>query len=45
MPLVKIEMLAGKTPEYKKTVFDCFHEGLIDAFGIRKRKFNLRILQ
>lgn len=35
MPLVKIEMLTGKTPEYKKTVFDCVHEGLIDAFGIQ----------
>jgi len=34
MPLVKIEMLTGKTPEYKKTVFDCVHQGLIDAFGI-----------
>ena len=35
MPLVKIEMLAGKPLKYKKTVFDCFHEGLIEAFGIQ----------
>lgn len=35
MPLVKIEMLAGKPLEYKKTVFDCVHEGLIEAFGIQ----------
>ena len=34
MPLVKVNMLAGKTPDFKKTVFDCIHEGLIDAFGI-----------
>ena len=34
MPLVKVNMLEGKTPEFKKTVFDCIHEGLIDAFGI-----------
>ena len=34
MPLVKVNMIAGKTPEFKKTVFDCIHEGLIDAFGI-----------
>lgn len=34
MPLVKIEMLKGKSPEYKKTVFDCVHSGLIQAFGI-----------
>lgn len=35
MPLVKVEMLTGKTPEYKKTVFDCIHEGLIEAFEIQ----------
>ena len=34
MPLVKVNMLKGKTPEFKKTVFDCIHAGLIDAFGI-----------
>ena len=34
MPLVKIEILAGKPLEYKKTVFDCVHEGLIEAFGM-----------
>ena len=34
MPLVKVNMLEGKTPEFKKTVFDCIHEGLIDSFGI-----------
>ena len=28
-------MLAGKPLEYKKTVFDCVHEGLIEAFGIQ----------
>ncbi len=34
MPLVRIEMLKGKSPEYKKTVFDCVHKGLIDSIGI-----------
>ncbi len=34
MPLVKINMLAGKTTEFKKTLFDCIHQGLIDAFEI-----------
>ena len=34
MPLVKVNMLEGKTPEFKKTVFDCIHQGLIDAFEI-----------
>lgn len=34
MPLVKVDMLAGKSSDYKKTVFDCIHDGLIEAFGI-----------
>ena len=34
MPLVRIEMLKGKSPEYKKAVFDCIHEGLIESIGI-----------
>ena len=34
MPLVKINMLEGKTPEFKKAIFDCIHEGLIGAFEI-----------
>lgn len=34
MPLVRIEMIAGKTPEYKKAVLDCVHNGLVEALGI-----------
>ena len=34
MPLVKINLLKGKSSEYKKTVFDCVHQGLIEALGI-----------
>ena len=34
MPLVKVEMLRGKDPEYKKTVLDCIHQGLVDSVGI-----------
>lgn len=34
MPLVKIEMLRGKNTEYKRTVLDCVHDGLISALGI-----------
>ena len=34
MPLVKINMLKGKTAEYKKTVFDCVHQGLMEGLGI-----------
>ena len=34
MPLVKVNLLAGKTPEFKKTVFDCVHQGLMEGLGI-----------
>ena len=34
MPVVNISMLKGKTPEYKKTVLDCVHEGLVESIGI-----------
>jgi len=34
MPLVKINILKGKTAEYKKTVFDCVHQGLMEGLGI-----------
>ena len=34
MPIVKVEMLEGKSTEYKKTVLDCIHEGLMESIGI-----------
>ena len=34
MPLVRIDMVAGKSPEYKKIVLDTVHEGLMEALGI-----------
>ncbi len=34
MPIVKVEMLKGKSPEYKKTVLDCIHSGLVDSIDI-----------
>jgi 4-oxalocrotonate tautomerase family enzyme len=34
MPLVKINLLKGKSAEYKKTVFDCVHQGLMEGLGI-----------
>ena len=34
MPLVKVEMLKGKSNEFKKTVLDCIHDGLMDSIGI-----------
>ena len=33
MPLVRIEILKGRSPEYKKCLLDCVHEGLAEAFG------------
>lgn len=34
MPLVKINMLKGKSSEYKRTVLDAVHDGLIASLGI-----------
>ncbi len=34
MPLVRVEMIKGKTAEYKKTVLDCIHVGLMESLGI-----------
>lgn len=34
MPLVNVAMIKGKSPEYKKTVLDCIHKGLVDSIGI-----------
>jgi 4-oxalocrotonate tautomerase family enzyme len=34
MPFIRIELLAGKSPEFKKAVLDEVHEALVDAFKI-----------
>ena len=34
MPLVRIEMIKGKSAEYKKQVLECVHAGLEEALGI-----------
>lgn len=34
MPLVRIEIIKGKSAEYKKTMLDCVHEGLMESIGI-----------
>ena len=34
MPLVRIEMIKGQSTEYKKTLLDCIHEGLMESIGI-----------
>ena len=34
MPLVRIEIIKGKSAEYKKAVLDSVHAGLVEALGI-----------
>src|SRR3990172_3274356 len=34
MPLVRIEMLEGRPPEYRKAVLDGVHAALVEAFRI-----------
>ena len=34
MPLVRVDMIKGKSTEYKKTVLDCIHIGLMESIGI-----------
>ena len=34
MPLVRVEIIKGKSAEYKKTLLDCIHEGLMESIGI-----------
>ena len=34
MPLVKVEILKGKTQEYKKAILDGIHSALVEAFKI-----------
>ena len=34
MPLVRIEIIKGKSAEYKKSLLGCIHEGLMESIGI-----------
>ena len=34
MPLVRVDMITGKTPAYKKKVLACIHNGLMESLGI-----------
>ena len=45
MPLVRIEMKKGKSKEYKKTMLDCVHGGLVEAFGIEEWDRFQRIIE
>ena len=45
MPLVKIEMIKGKSPEYKKSVFDIVHNALINSLEIEEWDRFQRIIE
>ncbi|PKN77471.1 MAG: tautomerase family protein [Deltaproteobacteria bacterium HGW-Deltaproteobacteria-10] len=45
MPIVKIEMPAGKPAQYKKSVLDGVHQALVDAFKIPDHDRNQRIYE
>ena len=34
MPLVRVDIIKGKSPEYKKALLDCIHDGLMEAIQI-----------
>ncbi len=34
MPLVRVDMIRGKSPEYKKALLDCIHQGLLESLNI-----------
>lgn len=34
MPFIRVELLTGKTPEFKQAVLDEIHGALVDAFAI-----------
>lgn len=45
MPLVKIEILKGKSPEYKKALLDGVHKALVDCFKIPDYDRNQRLYE
>ena len=45
MPLVKIELLKGRSAEYKKTLLESVHAGLVESLGIEDWDRFQRILE
>jgi 4-oxalocrotonate tautomerase family enzyme len=45
MPFVRIEILAGKTPEFKQAVLDQVHEALVEAFRIPDHDRTQRLIE
>lgn len=34
MPLIRVDIVKGKSPKYKKILLDCIHEGMMETLGI-----------
>ncbi len=45
MPITRIEMRAGKTPQFKKELLDIVHEALVYAFAIPDSDRNQRLYE
>ena len=45
MPLVRIEMIKGKSRGYKQTLLDLIHEGLVESIGIADWDIFQRIIE
>ena len=45
MPIVKIEIPAGKTAQYKKAILDGVHQALVEAFKIPDHDRNQKIYE
>ena len=45
MPLVKVEMIKGKSREYKASVLDMIHTALVEALGIEEWDRFQRIIE
>lgn len=45
MPLVKIEILEGNTPEFKKAIFNAVHSALMEGIGIPDHDRKQRIIE
>lgn len=37
MPLIRIDAIAGRTPEERKAVLDATHRAVLSAFGVHER--------
>jgi len=45
MPLVKVEMIKGKSRDYKASVLDIIHGALVESFGIEEWDRFQRIIE